>query len=438
MHRRGSGSGSDDSNEWEEDSGSGGSGSGSSGDVDREKGAEFLGRILGGRYLAFHKLAVGGFATILAAFDLVQKRLVACKVMDAESLEEGEQEVAILERIRAMDQPRLLTHLDAFDYVAPTDKEETEEEEEESEKEEDEENEEEENEEDEEEEESESKEEEAGSESEEGPTVHKVIVMPLLAGSVYDMINSDAFSDGLPEQVVDVIMRDACTAVETLQANDILHTDIKPENLLLECPAAGTKAHRHFMEAIGDYLAEPAEVRPAIKEAIEDMEDELPSFDVPLTYKQLLTARVKLCDFNCCKPLKATIDAGACPDIQTRYYRSPEVLLGCGVTETTDVWSLGCMLYELLTGELLFNPAKGEDGRDVEHLRLIQRLCGHVPDEMLERAACPEAFQVFQDVGAAPIASCEAVPPRYRPMLERMLVIDPAKRATVKECAAFF
>lgn len=44
--------------------------------------------------------------------------------------------------------------------------------------------------------------------------------------------------------------------------------------------------------------------------------------------------------------------------IQSRFYRSPEVILGCEFSCQIDMWSLGCILVELHTGEPLF------DGRD--------------------------------------------------------------------------
>jgi serine/threonine-protein kinase SRPK3 len=46
--------------------------------------------------------------------------------------------------------------------------------------------------------------------------------------------------------------------------------------------------------------------------------------------------------------------------IQTRQYRSPEVILGQTYNESADIWSLACMMYEVLTGDLLFQPKKGE------------------------------------------------------------------------------
>ena len=40
--------------------------------------------------------------------------------------------------------------------------------------------------------------------------------------------------------------------------------------------------------------------------------------------------------------------------IQSRFYRSPEVLLGRPYDLAIDMWSLGCILVEMHTGEPLF------------------------------------------------------------------------------------
>lgn len=55
-------------------------------------------------------------------------------------------------------------------------------------------------------------------------------------------------------------------------------------------------------------------------------------------------------------------------DIQTRQYRAPEVLVGSKYDTSADMWSLGCMCFELLTGDLLFDPRAGDDyDRDEDH-----------------------------------------------------------------------
>ncbi|KAJ6238079.1 hypothetical protein M0813_03313 [Anaeramoeba flamelloides] len=72
------------------------------------------------------------------------------------------------------------------------------------------------------------------------------------------------------------------------------------------------------------------------------------------------------------------------PEIQTREYRSPEVILGLGYNHSADIWSLGCMIFELLTGEVMFSPSKGEGySKDEDHLALIMELFGKIPNSML-------------------------------------------------------
>lgn len=70
-------------------------------------------------------------------------------------------------------------------------------------------------------------------------------------------------------------------------------------------------------------------------------------------------------------------------DIQTRQYRAPEVLIGSKYDTSADIWSLGCMTFELLTGDLLFDPRAGEDyDRDEDHLAMFQELLGKMPKRL--------------------------------------------------------
>eukprot|EP00729_Bicosta_minor_P003487 gene3487-30245_t len=71
------------------------------------------------------------------------------------------------------------------------------------------------------------------------------------------------------------------------------------------------------------------------------------------------------------------------PDIQTRQYRSPEVILGADYNESADVWSVACMAFELATGDFLFEPHSGEGyTRDEDHCALISELLGKFPQEV--------------------------------------------------------
>ena len=87
------------------------------------------------------------------------------------------------------------------------------------------------------------------------------------------------------------------------------------------------------------------------------------------------------------------VDRHFSEDIQTRQYRSPEVIIGSGYDPTADLWSLACMVFELVTGDYLFDPkASDEYPRDEDHLALIIELLGVIPDHMIEQGKRSKTF----------------------------------------------
>lgn len=83
--------------------------------------------------------------------------------------------------------------------------------------------------------------------------------------------------------------------------------------------------------------------------------------------------RCKIVDFGCaCWTTKHFTD-----DIQTRQYRSPEVILGARYSTPVDVWSAACMSFEVATGEHLFDPRGSKTfSRDEDHIALVLELIG--------------------------------------------------------------
>lgn len=73
--------------------------------------------------------------------------------------------------------------------------------------------------------------------------------------------------------------------------------------------------------------------------------------------------------------------------IQSRFYRAPEVILGASYGMPIDMWSLGCILAELLTG---FPLLPGEDEPD--QLACIIELLGMPPARLLEKAKRARQF----------------------------------------------
>lgn len=79
-------------------------------------------------------------------------------------------------------------------------------------------------------------------------------------------------------------------------------------------------------------------------------------------------------------PLLKIVDFGsACLEnetvysyIQSRFYRSPEVLLGIPYNGAIDMWSLGCIAFEMLLGLPLFPGVSEHD-----QLHLIEKTLGY-------------------------------------------------------------
>ena len=85
--------------------------------------------------------------------------------------------------------------------------------------------------------------------------------------------------------------------------------------------------------------------------------------------------------------------------IQTREYRSPEVLLEGQYDESADIWSLACMIFELITGDYLFDPKKGKTfKKNDDHLALISELIGEVsPDDIVNMKQVCESWDDYYE-----------------------------------------
>ncbi|XP_066559494.1 SRSF protein kinase 1b isoform X2 [Amia ocellicauda] len=137
-------------------------------------------------------------------------------------------------------------------------------------------------------------------------------------------------------------------------------------------------------------------------------------------------------------------------DIQTRQYRSLEVLIGAGYSTPADIWSTACMAFELATGDYLFEPHSGEDySRDEDHIALIIELLGKVPRKLITAGKYSKEF--FTKKGdlrhitkLKPWGLLEVLVEKYEwqrdeaqtfaDFLLPMLELVPEKRATAAEC----
>jgi len=175
-------------------------------------------------------------------------------------------------------------------------------------------------------------------------------------------------------------------ALSHLEAANILHTDLKPENILVSAPDAKVaRSITTFCRSRG-VLADSDQLRQLEEGDAHGPIATLADFGLSLLLEpasttdpiaQQVVARKEL---NVPKPGHLRNDRGML--IQTREYRAPEVLFGNDFNCRTDVWSVGCMTYEMLTGDFLVDPKKKtatERDMDVEHVAMITQILGPVP-----------------------------------------------------------
>ena len=126
---------------------------------------------------------------------------------------------------------------------------------------------------------------------------------------------------------------------------------------------------------------------PLESERLEESELQRKKIDIDAKY--FIDSDVRLSDLGSC----VIVDSDKKPrTIQTKYYRAPEVLLGCNYSTPTDIWALGCTAYELLTGEIMFNPDPYEADHKRTILQLIYTQIGEVPGHILAESPLLDVF----------------------------------------------
>ncbi|WWD09187.1 hypothetical protein V865_007309 [Kwoniella europaea PYCC6329] len=89
-------------------------------------------------------------------------------------------------------------------------------------------------------------------------------------------------------------------------------------------------------------------------------------------------ATLKVCDLGSAAEIS---EGEITPYLVSRFYRAPEIILGLPYDTSIDMWSIGCTLYELYTGKILF------PGRSNNHMLLLQmELKGKLNHRMIKKA----------------------------------------------------
>ncbi|CAG9332067.1 DYRK4_11 [Blepharisma stoltei] len=160
---------------------------------------------------------------------------------------------------------------------------------------------------------------------------HTCLVFELLSSSLYDLLKSNNF-EGLSLSLIRRFAIQIFFSLKFIQKLNIIHCDLKPENILL---------------------------------------------------KQANKSGLKVIDFgsSCFESEKVYTY------IQSRFYRAPEIILGIPYSYSIDMWSAGCILAELFTGNALF-PGESE----AEQLQYIMEIRGVPPEDVLAMATRRKVF----------------------------------------------
>ncbi|CAF0816295.1 unnamed protein product [Rotaria sp. Silwood1] len=159
--------------------------------------------------------------------------------------------------------------------------------------------------------------------------------------------------DGLPLEQVRQLSYQLFSAIHWCHTHEIIHRDIKPENLLIS---------KNFI--------------------------------------------LKLCDFGFARFCNTQTSADYYTDyVATRWYRSPELLIGSPYGKPVDIWACGCIMAELTTGQALF---AGES--DIDQLYRIQKCLGPLPSKYNEAI---KTNPKFDGLKFPPIHHLETLERRY-------------------------
>ncbi|XP_014211149.1 serine/threonine-protein kinase Doa isoform X9 [Copidosoma floridanum] len=231
---------------------------------------------------------------------------------------------------------------------------------------------------------------------------HMCIAFEMLGLSVFDFLRDNNFQP-YPIEHVRHIGYQLCYAVKFLHDNKLTHTDLKPENIL-------------FVDSEYDTVYNSKKRKEVRKVKRTD---------------------IRLIDFG-----SATFDNEHHSTIvSTRHYRAPEVILELGWAQPCDVWSIGCILFELYLGITLFQT---HDNR--EHLVMMERILGTIPHRMARKSKTKYFYHGILDWGSAGRYVRDNCKPLHRyqqsedeehkqlfDLIQRMLEYEPSTRITLKE-----
>jgi serine/threonine-protein kinase SRPK3 len=313
-----------------------------SSDVDYSKnGDEFVGDVINNQYMLLYKIGWGSFSSVWLTYDILDDKFYALKIQTPDDYDEGIKELKIYDMISKIcknnkEVDTLMTLKHNFIFEKNDDK-------------------------------------------------YVCMLMDLMAGSLYDVIKTDKYSNGLPTESVIKVEEQLYNAINILHNFDIIHTDIKPENILV-CGVnkkyqkiidkfnklkLKEKFDENIEEIRSQYNLKNKKQKQKLKHdkylillELNKFVHEIIDFETILsdrtsdlfTEDQINNIKIKLADFGSIHYEKELKKERWFPEVTTRYYRDPRVVLGLPYDKKIDIHSAKTAIYEIKTGNIQYNP----------------------------------------------------------------------------------
>ena len=292
-------------------------------------------------------------------------------------------------------------------------------------------------------------------------------VYELHACNIDTLLRKGDYKEGLPFNIVMKIMHNLVISLKYLHNTlNVYHGDLKPDNILLKGISNRNKMiidlynKRNFLHLYSEekkkyskHISKESKLKIRKKihndiysSVLIDLQNiDICKYNVDNSY--IYNCSTVLSDFG------SFVEDGEYYDNEfgTRYYRSPENILVGKSSYPNDIWALGCTLYEMLTGKILFNPDKDKYfSRDDYHLKEIETFCGKFPSDFIKttknykkyfssktKLICDKNLLNNKLEVLKEKMSEEQYIFIYK-ILQKMLQIDPNKRITIKELSKYF
>jgi serine/threonine protein kinase len=212
------------------------------------------------------------------------------------------------------------------------------------------------------------------------------IVYKLCVGSLDDIIRKGFYPNGFSERITVEIYYQLKSALNLLHNKiHIYHADIKPDNILLY---GLNKYNKEYIKQYKendiygkfkrelDYNKKNVYHQKILNDIYID-KDNYDKYDFDDEY--LEEPRIMLSDFGGFCSIKEHFD----DTFGTYYYRAPEGIILYDCDYKYDLWSLGCTLYEIYTGKILFNDKCENMDEDLYLLKQIIEKRGHISQTMI-------------------------------------------------------